>query len=58
MNERTLIADLSKLLTKWEQSSGSPDFVDRNEWVRGVVYGIKAAIHLVNWHLSQPNIRN
>ena len=52
MNEQKLISDLAKLLRQWEQSCGTPEFIDRREWVRGVVHGIKVTIHLVHRHIS------
>lgn len=50
MNVPSMIAELNRLCLEWEHNRAAPELMDKGEWVRGVVYGIKLAIRIVNDH--------
>lgn len=56
MNTQTMITDLYKLQREWEYNEKSPDLADRGQWVKGIVYGIKLAIRLVQKNVYPGNL--
>jgi hypothetical protein len=54
LNANCLMAELQTLLREWKCEARSPDLVGCTERSRGVVHGIRIAIHPVSRHLEGP----
>lgn len=54
MNQQNMLIDLHRLCREWERNCGNPDLMEKNQWARGVVFGIKLAIRLVRDHVTAP----
>ena len=52
-----MISDLTKLQREWEFNENSPDLADRGEWVKGILYGVKLAIRVVQKYADPRNIQ-
>lgn len=51
MNIQEMQLEANKLIREWEANYNSPDLIERGEWTRGVVHGLKLMYHVLSKYI-------